>query len=166
MDPISIITLAASTTKAAYTLSTQLYLFVNAVKNVDGSLKSLSGELSGLRRSLDATSVALQNPLVRSDKAAAPENTPIWAAVAGALDDCRETLQTFEKRVQPYQQQESKRSIFKKSVTVWKLNLSKDEINLVRDQIQTHTGSLQVALQTLNMYDPPRTVICVTVQCV
>ena len=152
MDPISIISLAGSTTKTVYQISTQLYLFINRVKEADQSILALSNELSGLRRSLDAISTTLQNPLVRSETAVASENTPIWAAVAGSLDDCRQSLQAFEHKIVPYQREKGHRNLLRKSVTVWKLNISDADIRTIRDQANTHTSSLQIALQTINMY--------------
>lgn len=151
MDPISIISLAGTATKSIYQISTQIYLFINHVKEVDDTVRALSTELSGLRRSLDAISTALQNPIVRTEKATAPENTPIWAAVAGALDDCRRSLEDFEKKIAPHQQAKNRRNIFKRSVTAWKLDLSDADIRGIRGQTNTHTNSLQVALQTVNM---------------
>lgn len=152
MDPISIISLAGSTTKTVYQISTQLYLFINRVKDADQSILALSNELSSLRRSLDAISTTLQNPILRSERAIASENTPIWAAVAGSLDDCRQSLQAFESKVAPYQHEKNRRNLLRKSATVWKLNLSDADIRTVRDQTNTHTSSLQIALQTINMY--------------
>ena len=152
MDPISIISLAGSTTKSVYQISTQIYVFINRVKEADETLVALSTELSGLRRSLDAISNALQNPLARSEKASAPENAPIWAAVAGALEDCRNSLQTFEKKIAPLVSEKNRRTFLKKSITVFKLNLSDADIKAIRDQINTHSNSLQIALQTVNMY--------------
>ena len=111
----------------------------------------LSTELSGLRRSLDAISVAFQNPLVRSEKALAPENTSIWAAVAGALEDVRRTLEVFESKISSHQEDKNRRNIFKKSVTTWKLNLSDGDLATLRAQINTHVNSLQISLQTVNV---------------
>ena len=158
MDPISIISLAGSTTKAVYQVSTQLYIFINRVKAADESLLALSNELSGLRRSLDAISNVLQNPLVRSERAIAPENIPIWAVVAGALEDCRKSLGAFENKITPHQQDKNHRNIFKKSIATWKLSLSDADVRTLRDQTNTHTSSLQIALQTVNMYVCPELV--------
>ena len=154
MDPISIISLAGSTTNTVYQISTQLYVFINRVKDADQSISALCNELSSLRRSLDAISTTLQNPLVRSETAVAAENIPIWAAVAGSLDDCRQSLQAFESKIAPFQHEKSRRNLLRKSVAVWKLNLSDADIKTIRDQTNTHTSSLQIALQTINMYVP------------
>ena len=159
MDPISIISLAGSTTQAAYKISTQLYAFINRVKEADESLLALARELSGLRRSLDAISNILRNPLVRSERATAPENIPIWVAVAGALEDCRKSLEAFEKKVNPHRHEKiSHRNVIRKSIAIWKLGLSDADIKTLRDQINTHTNSLQIALQTANVYVNPRSV--------
>lgn len=151
MDPISILSLAASTTTATYTVATALYQFINALKSVDSEIEALAGEVTSLRRVLDAINVTItNNPILMGEKAMAPENTPIWAAVAGSLNDCRVTVERLALTL-PKQGPSGKRNFLRQTIKVFKYNNSTDDVQNNRAHVNTHVNSLQLSLQMVSM---------------
>ncbi|KAB8337335.1 hypothetical protein FH972_021634 [Carpinus fangiana] len=153
MDPISIITLCASTTASAYHVSATLYSFINGARRIDAEVEALSQEVTGVRRVLDAIGVVFANPIVRSEKATSLENGPIWAAVAGALNDCRVSLERFDEQLSPSDRKPAGRSFLKQSLKWMKLSFKAESIDKLRFQMSTHTNNLQISLQMQSSVD-------------
>ena len=151
MDPISIITTVGAVSHAVYQVSTTLYTFIQATKNVDQSVKSLYAEVDGLYRVLDAISSSLKDPTIRSTTATAQDSSKLWSSFDGSLSDCRETALALDDILKSVKGVSTRRNIFKLSIRQMKLNLNEDDIKNIRSQIHTHNMNLQMALQTINV---------------
>ena len=151
MDPISIISTVGAVSHVVYQVSTTLYTFIQATKNVDQSVKSLYAEIDGLHRVLDAISSSLTDPMIRSTTAATQDNCKLWSSFDGSLSDCRETAQALDNILKSVKEAGTRRNLFKLSIRQMKLNLNEYDIKNIRSQIHTHNMNLQMVLQTINV---------------
>lgn len=151
MDPISIITLCASATLSAYNVSQTLYSFINSSRSIDAEVEALASEVTGVRRVLDAIGVIFANPLIKSEKATSVENAPIWAAVAGALNDCRISIENFNLQLTGHTRKPAGNSFLRQSLKWMKLSFKLEDICKIRFQMNTHTNNLQISLQMVSM---------------
>jgi hypothetical protein len=151
MDPISIISTVGAASKIIYQASTTLYAFIHVTKNVDQSIKSLYAEVDALCRVLDAIGSSLDDPMIRSAKAGAQDNSKLWSSFDGSLADCRQTAQSLDDILKGNKGKSTSRNPFKQSIRQMKLSLHEDDIKNIRTQVQTHNTNLQMALQTINV---------------
>jgi multidrug efflux pump subunit AcrB len=151
MDPLSIIGTVGAISQMVYQVSTTLYMFIQAAKNVDQSVKSLYAEIDALYRVLDAISSSLADPMIRSAMAGAQDSSKLWSSFDGSLMDCRQTAQSLDDILKNVKGKSTSRNPFKQSIRQIKLNLNEDDIKNIRSQIQTHNMNLQMALQTINV---------------
>jgi len=152
MDPLSISTAVGAACTAAYTTSNALYSFVTSAKKVDESLESLHLEIQGLNRALDAIAVILNKIGDLQSDDPTLQSSGIWSSIDLTIKDCRRTFDAFNKLLPSRSGPSSKSSFFRKGIKQMKLNLSKEEITNLRSHIGTHTTSLQLALQMINLY--------------
>jgi hypothetical protein len=97
MDPVTIITSVSAISKAAVAVSTTLFTFIDATQNVDQSVQGIYDEITDLNRTLNAVSHTLESSHVAIGTSSTNwQNSSLWIAVIGALDDCRVTVEKFE----------------------------------------------------------------------
>jgi Fungal N-terminal domain of STAND proteins len=148
MEPISILTSVSAASRAALALSTTLFTFVQATRNVDQSVRALYDEVTGLNRTLDAINSSLTT--ARIDKSThAEQNHELWKSVIASLGDCRATVDSMCQTLQGVQQCGS--NVAAQALRVFKLNWKEDQIRSLRFQIQSHNTALQLALQMINV---------------
>jgi hypothetical protein len=92
MEPVSILTSVSAASRAALALSTALFTFVQATRNVDQSVRFLYDEVTGLNRTLDAISSCLENASIQKS-VHTEQNKELWKSVTASLGDCRVTVE-------------------------------------------------------------------------
>ena len=154
MDPISLITLVGSATKLSWEIVITIREFVNEIRKVDENLQPFSHEVDGLRRLLISITTSLNDPNVGLAELYNDQNAnkDMWEAIFGGVEDCHNYLQRLCAEIMPLREPEQGKSVFSKAIRALKLQLSRDDINKIRDQIQVHQMGLNTALQMLNVY--------------
>ena len=146
MDPVSILSLAASLTRGAYQVST----FIASSASVDTTLTELQNEVVGLGNVLKSIQQSLQGPAAARKGGGVVGEAELWTSLAFAIQDAGRTIAALQSTVQGLQGTKST-GFFKRIVKQAKLNLNADEISAIRARIHTHTSSLQAALQMATM---------------
>ena len=146
MDPISIVSLAASLTQGAY----QVSKFIASSASVDTTLTELQTEVVGLGNVLKSIETSLEGPAAARKGGGVVGEAELWTSLAFAIKDAERTITALQGIVQGLLGTKST-GIFRKMVRQAKLSLNTDEITAIRARIHTHTSSLQVALQMATM---------------
>ncbi|KAK2813712.1 hypothetical protein FQN50_000110 [Emmonsiellopsis sp. PD_5] len=151
MDPLSIAAGSAGVVSACVKVSALLYTFVDDTRHVDSNVTGLCDEVLGLSRVLDAISKTWANiPLiafVRSDP-----NGELWVNVKASVEDCQETITNLDKELASIRKgSRFGRGFMRKPTKQIKLNMKMHDIQLFRQQIQSHTAGMQSALQMINV---------------
>jgi hypothetical protein len=148
MEPVSILTSVSAASRAALALSTALFTFVQATRNVDQSVRALYDEVTGLNRTLDALSSGLENASIQ-ESIHTEQNTNLWTSVIASLGDCRVTVDSMCQTLQGIKQPGS--NLAAQALRTFKLNWKEDQIRTLRSQIQSHNTALQLALQMISV---------------
>jgi uncharacterized protein YukE len=149
MDPISILTSVSAASRLTLALSTTLFTFVQATRNVDQSVRALYDEVKGLILTLDAIGSSIKASNIGKGKQ--PEQNPeLWKRVAASLDHCRGTVESMGKSLDSIKKSSS--NFAGQALRAFKLNWKEDQINTSRSQIHSHNSALQLALQMINVY--------------
>jgi hypothetical protein len=148
MDPVSILTSVSAASRVALALSTTLFVFVQATRDVDQSVRALYDEVTGLTLTIDAISSSLKSTDIGKGKQ--PEqNQGLWQSVIASLDHCRSAVRKMCQTLQGIKKSSS--TVAGQALRVFKLNWKQDQIKTLRSQIQTHNTALQLALQMINL---------------
>ncbi|KAM0795422.1 hypothetical protein BDR22DRAFT_590645 [Usnea florida] len=142
MDPISIVSLAASLTEGAY----QVSKFIASSASVDTTLTELRTEVVGLGNVLKSIEKSLEAPAAARKGGGVVGEAELWTSLAFAIKDAERTITALQGIVQGLLGTKST-GILRRMVRQAKLNLNADEISAIRARIHTHTSSLQAALQ-------------------
>jgi hypothetical protein len=148
MEPVSILTSVSAASRAALALSTALFTFVQATRNVDQSVRALYDEVTGLNRTLDAISSCLENASIQ-ESVHTEQNKELWKSVTASLGDCRVTVDSMCQTLQGVKKRGS--NVAAQALRTFKLNWKEDQIGTLRSQIQSHNTALQLALQMINV---------------
>ena len=126
-------------------------MFVDDVRSVDDSICSLCKEIVGLSRVLEVVSQAWkQNPLLVAAQANADGN--LWISVQVSLDDCKNTLEKLEKKIDKVQKSSFLwRGFLRKPTMSIKLNMRMRDITTFKQHIHSYSSAMQSALQMTNM---------------
>ena len=146
MDPISIVTLAASLTQGAY----QVSKFIASSASVETTLTELHTEVVGLGNVLKSIEQSLKGPAAARKGGGVVGEAELWTSLAFAIKDAERTIAALQGIVQGLLGTRST-GILRRMVRQTKLNLNADEISAIRIRIHTHTSSLQAALQMATM---------------
>lgn len=149
MEPISILTSVSGASRAALALSTTLFSFVQATRNIDQNVRSLYDEVTGLSRTIDAISSSLRTADIETPKQT-QRNHDLWRSVDASLGDCRVVLDSMHKTLQSVKKTGS--NVAAQMLRAFKLNWKEDEIKTLRSQIQSQNAALQLALQAINVH--------------
>ena len=111
-----------------------LYTFVGDALSVDDSISGLCKEIVGLSRVLEVVSQAWkQNPLLVAAQANADGN--LWISVQVSLDDCKNTLDKLEKKIDEAQKSSFLwRGFLRKPTMSIKLNMRMMDITTFKQQ--------------------------------
>jgi len=140
MEPISILTSVSGASRAALALSTTLFSFVQATRNIDQNVRSLYNEVTGLSRTIDAISSSLRTADIETPKQT-QRNHGLWRSVDASLGDCRVVLDSMHKTLQSVKKTGS--NVAAQMLRAFKLNWKEDEIKTLRSQIQSQNAALQ-----------------------
>lgn len=146
MDPVSIVTLAASLTQGAY----QVSAFIASSASVETTLTELQAEVVGLGKVLKSIEQSLKGPAAARKGSGVVGEAELWTSLAFAIKDAEQTIAALQGIVRGLLGTKST-NFLRRMVRQAKLNLNADEISAVRARIHTHTSSLQAALQMATM---------------
>ena len=151
MDPVSLIGFTGASAKVALDIGTTLYKFVQAAKDVDQTIKNLAVEANGVAKSLDSLQQTLRTPTVRNLHALnrKKQDRDLWQSVEGSVSDCQTTLLLLQQKLADTRFQGP--NALQQWFTQFKLQLKSDDINLLRNQLQTHRTSLHTSLLMLDV---------------
>jgi len=155
MDPLSIAAGAAGLAGFAIQASNLIYQYVSDVKSADSTLSLLYSEVKALQSGLEnVDSTFRSREVVRYYKSAANDrlqSAQLLSNVRPLLTDCESTLAKLNDVLGSIEGSGSKRGIFRKPVQAFKLNSKSDDINLIRHQIRSYSGAMQMTLQMVGM---------------
>jgi tRNA threonylcarbamoyladenosine modification (KEOPS) complex Pcc1 subunit len=146
MDLLTIASAAAAITVSCVKLGTLLYGWIEEVRDVDGTLKVFRAEVNALSAVLDAVKSCSQEAVV-TDSARKQDSKAFWVLVQKTLEDCSTVIDQLDRLLADIQ---SKRR-FGQLITNFVLNLKSDNVALLRQQIQSYTTVLQMAMQVINV---------------
>jgi hypothetical protein len=130
MDPLTILTSVGTASKIISSVSTALYKFIQATKQVDKTVETLFGEVSTLGRSTDAIDSVLQQPspqaIIRADL-----DSDLWKSVDGSLVECRKTLESLETLLVDLEAKKD-RKLFGKAIRQIKVNWRSEDFGTLR----------------------------------
>jgi Fungal N-terminal domain of STAND proteins len=142
METFSIAALVASSVK----LSTLLYTWIRETKNVDGTVKAFAAEVEALSSVLDAIKSSSQDTLI-SNALPRQHNNELWALIQKTLYDCSTVVGELDQFLAGI----GSRSGVGHVITNFNLNLKSGKMTLLRQQIQSYTTGLQMAMQMINV---------------
>lgn len=120
MDPVTILISVGTASKIISSVSTTLYKFIQATKQVDKTVEALFREVGNLQRSIDAIDSVVQQPAaqatIRDDL-----DTGLRKSVYGSLFECRRTLESLEKLLVNLEVRK-RRNVFGKAIKQIKIN--------------------------------------------
>jgi len=146
MDLLSIASAAAAITVSCVKLGTLLYYWIEEIRDVDGTLGVFMAEVKALSTVLDAVKSWSQDAVV-TDSAQRQDSKAFWVLVQKTLEDCSTVIDQLDHLLADIQ---SKRRLGQ-LITNFVLNLKSDDIALIRQQIQSYTTVLQMAIQVINV---------------
>jgi hypothetical protein len=148
MDPVSILASVSATSRVTLALSTTLFAFVQATRNIDRSVRSLYDEVTGLNSVLDGILSSVEAASFGRGKQ--PEGDPaLWQSVVTSLNHCCATVGNMHLTIRELQKPSS--NVVGQALRVIKMNWNEDRIRTLRSQIQTHNSALQLALQMITV---------------
>lgn len=145
MDLLSIVSAAAAITVSCVKLGTLLYCWIDEIRDVDGTLKVFLAEVNALSAVLDAVKSWSQNAVMTDS--AQRQNSKAFDLVQTTLKDCRTVIDELGRLLEDIQTKRMLRQL----ATHFVLNLKSDNIALIRQQIQSYTTVLQMAMQVINV---------------
>jgi hypothetical protein len=137
MDPVTIITSVSAISKAAVGISTTLFTFIHATQDEDQSVQAIYDEITTLNRTLNAVRSSLESFQLAIGTSSTQElKSGLWAAVVGALDDCRATVEKFEASLKGLESKGS--NVTAQALRAFKLQYREEGLRTFRAQVQTH----------------------------
>jgi hypothetical protein len=150
MDPLTILTSVDTARKFISSVSSALYKFIQAMKQVDKTVETLFGEVGTQGRSIDAIDSVLQQPsaqaIIRDDL-----DSDLWKSVDGSLVECRKTLESLETLSVDLEAKKD-RKLFGKAIKQIKVNWRLEDFGTLRQHLHSHGLAMQLTLQTINVY--------------
>ncbi|KKY18431.1 putative ankyrin repeat protein [Phaeomoniella chlamydospora] len=153
MDPLSITGFVGASAKVAFDVGTTLYKFARAAKDIDQNISDLSSEATGVGQSLSSLKKTLATPIVRNIHASGTSrrDQALWESVNGSVADCHKTLWRLQKNIAASRPQDDS-SLLQKWYSQFRLELKSDDINNLKNQLQTHQASLHTSLLMMEVY--------------
>ena len=157
MDPLTIIGLAGAAielARKAFETGELLAVFVNDVKNIDQTLKSLYSEVKALSAACELVGTRVRGIAEAIDRDNNVESnggseSPLWVNVRTQLDDCSETISSLAHALKGLAKK--KDNFFKQAWRQIQLDMKMKDIDEARNRIRSHTASLQLVLQAITL---------------
>jgi Fungal N-terminal domain of STAND proteins len=146
MDLFSIASAAAAITVSCVKLGTLLYCWIEEIRDVDGTLKGFMAEVNALSTVLDAVK-SWSHDAVVTDSAQRQDSKAFWVLVHKTLEDCSSVIGQLDRLLEDIQNKRRHGQL----IANFMLNLKSDNIALIRQQIQSYTTVLQMAMQVINV---------------
>jgi hypothetical protein len=146
MEPLSIASAAAAITVSCVKVSTLLYSWIDEIKNIDGTLRAFLTEVNALSAVLDAVKSCSQDALL-TDVSQRQDTSAFWGLVQRTLGDCGTAVGELERILMDVASRRGLGQLVTSSV----LNTQSGKIALLRQQIQSYTTVLQMAMQMINV---------------
>jgi hypothetical protein len=151
MDPITALTTAGAVVKIVSQVSITLFTFIQDMKQVNHNLSSFFVEVQVLKTALTSIADSLQSTSLRKSTNNKAE-VDLWDSIDDALNECNKTCEELLEVLQGIGGNHTDPGSFKQAIRQIKLNWESENISLIRSRIQSHTTSLQLALQVINVY--------------
>lgn len=151
MDPLTIIASVAATSRAVTTISTTLARFIRDTKQVDKTFDGLLREVESLKRSVNAIEDVMHQPATQA-VILQDRECNVGNSIDDSLVECRITLQDLDRTLEEIEVKSPSRNPFRQAVKQIKVNWNSDEFRTLRGQMHSHCLSMQLALQTINVY--------------
>jgi hypothetical protein len=146
MDPLSVASAAAAITVSCIKVSTLLYTWIDEIKSIDGTLRAFLTEVNALSAVLDAVKSCSQDALL-TDVSQRQDTSAFWVLVQKTLGDCGTVIGELERILMDVASRRGLGQLVTSSV----LNTQSGKIALLRQQIQSYTTVLQMAMQMINV---------------
>lgn len=152
MDFVSCAAVAGSVTMACIKISNLLHQFIEETKSADGNIKTFYKEVTALSRILKAIRSSLQHPSIEKaiTKAQGQDDTTLWDSIQYSLDDCGRVVKKLNDILADIGLG-ARTGIFNSALTTYRLRERRPEMALLRQQIQTYSGVLQMAMQVISV---------------
>jgi hypothetical protein len=152
MDPISIGTAAAGLVRICVKLSGQLFTFVNRVRTVDESIKTLQFEIDSLSSALSSIKLSFDDPLLVEAivNTQARHERRHWQNVRQSLDHCLNTLTRLERILDDVESCEGQFLVSTRRRV--RMDMRSAEMVLLKEQIASCRRTLQLSLQLITVY--------------
>jgi hypothetical protein len=144
MEPVSIASAAAAIT-ACVRLSTQLYTWIDEIRNVDGTLGAFFSEVNALAAVLEVVKLCSQHALV-ANVSERQDDRVCWDLVQKTLEDCATAVAELGQILIEIGGRRRLGQLITNSV----FNLKSRKLGLLRQKIQNYTTVLQMAMQMIN----------------
>jgi len=143
-----------SIASAAATLCIKIVKFIRASQNVDQTFSVLATEVEQLSKVLDAIKTSFSKPALATVllESQTGNEAQHWRHVKQALDDCKGTLQDFQKVLESVYKEEGQ--LLRRSRMLGALKLQAQDIERFRQQIGTYRETLTISLQWITLYSP------------
>jgi hypothetical protein len=151
MDPLTIVTSVAATSRVLATLSRTLTRFIRDTKRVDNTVDALLREVNSLKRTVTAIEGVIEQPATQAVIQHDLECN-LGNSVDDSLVECRTTLESLDKILEGIKVKNPGRNPFGQAVKQIKVNWNSDEFRTLRGQMHSHCLSMQLALQTITVY--------------
>ena len=151
MDPLTIIASVAATSRAVTTISTTLVTFIRDTKQVDQTVDALLREVNSLKRTIRAIKDVIQQTATQA-VILQDQECNLANSIHDSLVDCRTTLESLDRNLREIEVKNPSRNPFRQAVKQIKVNWNSGEFRTLRGQMHSHCLSMQLALQTINVY--------------
>lgn len=145
MDPLTIAGTAAGIGKLVYSCSTGLSSFISQSKDVDLTVQALYGETNMLGESAAAVETILARPGLE-----AFQDAELWPKAQACLDACSVSLRRLHKSFRGLD--EKNNTVLAKGYAQVKLDMKKEDIRKMREQLQSHRLALLTISAMINVH--------------
>lgn len=143
---LSIASAAAAIALSCFKVSTLMYHWIEEVREVDGTLKAFSAEINALSAVLDAVQSCSQDALA-TEMSQRQGTGAFWVLVERTLEDCGKVMAELDRVLTDIRS----RRRFGQLITNSTLNANTGKMAMLRQQVQSYTTILQMALQMINV---------------
>jgi hypothetical protein len=146
MEFMSIASAAAAITVSCVKVSCLLCTWIDEIKTVDETLRAFSAEVNALSAVLDAVKSCSQDSLV-TDVSKRQDSSAFWVLVHKTLEDCGGVVGELDQILTDVGNKRGFGQLITNSI----LNMKSGKIMIIRQQIQSYTTVLQMAMQMINV---------------
>lgn len=145
VDPLTLVGAAAGIGKLVYSCPTGLSSFISQCKDVDLTVQALHDETNMLGESAAAVESILARPGLD-----AFQDAELWPKAQACLDACSGSLRRLQKSLRGLDQKSS--NALAKGYSQVKLDMKKEDIRKMREQLQSHRLALLTISAMINVH--------------